>query len=104
MVRQGQKATALDLLASASKGDPANARYAFVYAVALSDSGENAAAIAALENSLKSHPYDRDSLSAVIAYLAQAGDRKGALEYARRLYELEPDNPQLRDMLSSENR
>ena len=104
MVRQRQKATALSLLAEAAKGDPGNARYAFVYAVALRDSGENAAAIATLETSLKSHPYDRDSLNAVIAYLAQAGDRKGALEYARRLYQLEPGNPQLRDMLSAETR
>jgi Flp pilus assembly protein TadD len=103
MVRQGQKAKALNLLAEAAKGDPDNPHYAFVYAVALNDTGEPAAAIATLETSLKTHPYDRDSLNALIAYLALAGNRKDALEYARRLYELEPGNAQLRDMLSTEN-
>jgi tetratricopeptide (TPR) repeat protein len=104
MVREGQKAKALNLLAEAAKGDPSNPRYAFVYAVALNDAGESTAAIATLEGALKSHPYDRDSLGAIITCFAQAGDRKDALEYARRLYELEPDNPQLREMLSADPR
>ena len=40
MVRKKQKASALDFLGAAARSDPANARYAYVYAVALNDSGK----------------------------------------------------------------
>ncbi len=101
MVRQGQKADALKLLAAATKGAPGSARYAYVYAVALDDSGERPAAIDVLEASLKLHPYDRDSLAALVTYLEQSNDRARALPYARRLYELEPENSALSQMLSN---
>jgi predicted CXXCH cytochrome family protein len=99
MVRMKQNAQALDLLAAAAKGDAANARYAYVYAVALNDSGRTAAAINVLEASIAAHPYDQDSLAALVSYLEQAGNPGQALSYAQRLNELEPDNPEVRQML-----
>jgi predicted CXXCH cytochrome family protein len=99
MARLGQHAKALDLLASAASGDLRNARYAYVYAVALNDAGQRSAAIDTLERSIKSHPYDRDSLTALVIYLDQAHDRGKAVLYARRLLQLEPDNQGLRQML-----
>ncbi len=96
MVRQGQKVQALDLLAAAAHGAPSSARYSYVYAVALNDSGKQRAAIEVLKASLAVHPYDRDSLIAIVSFLNQAHEREEALPYARRLQELEANNPESR--------
>ena len=99
MVRQKRNARGLDLLATAARNDPGNPRYAYVYAVALNDAGQTHAAIAALESSVKVHPYDRDSLAALVDFSERAGDPAKALTYARRLGELEPENPEVRHTL-----
>ena len=99
MVRRKRGAQALDLLGAAARGDPGNARYAYVYAVALNDAGKTNAAIETLEIAIKTHPYDRDSLAALVNFLKQSGGRAKALAYAQRLDELEPDNPQVLQML-----
>ena len=89
MVRQKRNAMALDLLAAAAHKDPSNARYVYVYAVALNDAGRTGVAIETLEASLKAHPYDRDSLAALVNFLEQSGDPAKALPYARRLEALD---------------
>ncbi len=99
MVRQKHSAQGLDLLAAAARIDPANARYVYVYAVALNGAGRTRAAIETLERSIEVHPYDRDSLAALVNFLEQSGDPAKALIYAQRLDELEPENPQVRQML-----
>jgi tetratricopeptide (TPR) repeat protein len=99
MVRQKRNAQALDMLAAAARNEPGNARYAYVYAVALKDAGQPKAAIETLESSIKAHPYDRDSLAALVSFLEQSGDRAQALIYARRLGELDPENSDVRRML-----
>jgi len=99
MVRQKRGTQALDLLGAAARGEPGNARYAYVYAIALSDAGKTRAAIETLESSIKVHPYDRDSLAALANFLELSGDPAGALTYANRLEELEPENPQVQQML-----
>ncbi|MGO9603567.1 MAG: tetratricopeptide repeat protein [Candidatus Binataceae bacterium] len=100
MVRQKRNAQALRLLAAAARLDPGNARYAYVYAVALNDAGQPNAAIAELEATINLHPYDRDSLGALVNYLAQSGDSAKELTYAQRLAELEPDNSELRSLVA----
>ena len=100
MVREKQIPRALELLSDATHRDPANPRYAYVYAVALGDFGRTPEAITVLKTSLKFHPYDRDSLHALINFLQQAGNYTEALIYAQRLNELEPDNPEVRQTLS----
>ncbi len=99
MVRRKRSAQALDLLGAAARGDPDNARYAYVYAIALNDAGKTSAAIETLESSLKAHPYDADSLTAIANFLEQSGDPANALTYAKRLDDLEPGNPQVQRML-----
>ena len=47
----------------------------YVYAVALNDADKMGAAIQALGNSIKAHPYDRDSLAALVTLLEQSGDQ-----------------------------
>ncbi|HEV2171166.1 MAG TPA: tetratricopeptide repeat protein, partial [Candidatus Binatus sp.] len=100
MVRQKRKAQALELLGAAAGGDPRNARYAYVYAIALNDAGNTHSAIETLENSIKTHPYDRSSLEALMTFLEQSGDTAKALTYAQRLQELEPDNQQIREIVN----
>ena len=99
MAREKRRAEALKLLGAAARDEPGNARYSYVYAVALNDSGQTNDAIEALERSIDEHPYDRDSLAALVNWLQQLGDRAKALIYAQRLDELEPENPQVRQML-----
>jgi hypothetical protein len=38
-----------------------------------------------------------------VAFLEQAGDSAKALSYAQRLSELDPDNPEVRQMLKQPN-
>jgi tetratricopeptide (TPR) repeat protein len=92
MVREKRKAQALDLLAKAARLDPGSARYAYVYAIALNDSGQTKAAIETLERSIKLHPYDRDSLAALAAFMEQVGDSIGAQTYRQRLDQLTAPN------------
>ncbi len=94
MVRLKQGEKALPLFAAAARIDPANARYAYVYAVALDDTGQAGTAIETLERSVKLHPYDRDSLAALVGLYDKAGKYAEAHNYAERLNELEPGNPQ----------
>jgi Flp pilus assembly protein TadD len=99
MVRQKHGAQALELLGNAARGEPDNAPYAYVYAIALNDAGKTREAIVTLQSSIKAHPYDRDSLAALVNFLEQSGDLAKALIYANRLDELEPNDPEIRKML-----
>jgi len=96
MVRRKQISKALALLGEAACLVPANARYAYVYAVALNDNGRTAAAINVLEESIKVHPFDRDSLSALVIFLEREGHSTNALTYAQRLNGLKPGKPDVR--------
>lgn len=94
LVRQKQLAEGMGDLGKAVQLAPENARFAYVYAVALHDAGRAKDAIQVLANALKREPYDRDVLSGLAYFTAQAGDRSRALVYARKLRELEPEDPQ----------
>jgi predicted CXXCH cytochrome family protein len=91
-VRQKQNTQALDLFASAARQDASNARYAYVYAVALDDAGDTHTAIEVLERSLKTNPYDRDSLEAAVAFCHRAGEPEKAKQYAKTLEALGPQH------------
>jgi tetratricopeptide (TPR) repeat protein len=94
LVRQKRSADALKALAEATRLDPSNARYAYVYAVALNDAGDPKRAIKVLEGALARQPYDRDLLSGLAYFTAQAGNRDAALGYVKQLRELDPENPE----------
>jgi Flp pilus assembly protein TadD len=94
LVRQKRYADALKALAEAVRLDPGNARYAYVHAVALNDTGQPQQALKVLETALARQPYDRDLLSGLAFYAAQAGLREAALGYAKQLVELDPENPE----------
>jgi len=89
MVRQKQNEKALGFFAAAWRVEPANARYAYVYAVALNDAGRTNAAIETLLSAIKVHPYDRDSLAALVSLCNRMGEPAKASIYAGRLAQLE---------------
>ena len=64
---------------------PGNARFAYVYAVALHSTGRSDAAIARLEKTLLAHPNDRDILEALASFHQARGDNGSAKKFAERL-------------------
>ena len=71
LIRQGRSREALPELRAAHENDAGDARFAYVYAVALHDSGDAAGAIRTLQDALRGHPYDRDIREALAAYGAR---------------------------------
>ena len=98
LVRQKRNADGLQELRTASQLAPTSGRYAYVYAVALNSGGRNAEAIAVLNAALARQPYDRDILSGLAYFNAQAGKRDVALGYVKRLRELDPDSTEVAQM------
>ena len=93
-------AGALDLLRRAHELMPDNARYAYVYAVALNSSGKAQRRRPLLEQAHQQHPADRDVLMALVSIARDQGDFAAALRYARELVTLDPGNAQLRELIS----
>ena len=96
LVRQHNYADAIPELRRASELAPDNARYAYVYAVALNSIGASASAMELLENTHKRHPADRDTLLALVSIARETGDFATALTHARELVALSPTDMQLR--------
>ena len=99
LVRQRDYAGALAQLRQASELAPDNARYAYVYAVALNSSGASNEAAAAMEQAHARHSADRDILAALIGFARGRGDGAAAIRYARELAALDPANSQVRALL-----
>jgi len=90
LIRQQRRAEALDALRAAAEQEPRNTRYAYVYAFALHDAGRRPEAIAVDEQAHRRAGGDREVLTALMTFAAQAGDQDAAAEYARRLAALDP--------------
>jgi len=99
LVRERREPEALAHLAAAAQLDPANARFAYVYAVALNGAGQTDKAIDVLEDDVQRHPYDRDALTALAQFYSNTGNQRRALAFANRLAQTDPDNPQVRQLL-----
>ena len=99
LVRLKRSDEALDELRQANELDPGQARYAYVYAVALHSAGRADDAMAALKENLVRHPNDRDTLSALISFSRESGDINSALEYAERLELIAPNAPGLTSLI-----
>lgn len=96
LVRQHNYADAIPELRQASELAPGNARYAYVYAIALNSIGAGASAMELLEASHKRHPADRDTLMALVSIARERGNFEAALTHARELAALYPTDMQLR--------
>lgn len=99
LVRQGRRQEALSHLAAAARLGAADARFGYVYAIALSDAGLLNRAIEELERVLKLHPYDVDSLAGAADAYERSGQPELALTYARRLLEVTPDDARAKDLI-----
>jgi tetratricopeptide (TPR) repeat protein len=99
LVRKGDKAAALPELGAAATLAPDNTRYGYVYAIALHSVGKRGAALAALRTLDQRHPYDLEILGALISMNREAGDAKAALPYARKVAEVLPDDPGVKQLL-----
>jgi predicted Zn-dependent protease len=88
LVRLKRPEAALVELEQATMLDPANARFSYVYAVALHSTGKVEAAIVRLKQTLLSHPNDPDILQALASFHADRGDSAEAGKYAERLRKL----------------
>jgi Flp pilus assembly protein TadD len=100
LVRQHDCAGALEMLRRAHELAPDNARYAYVYAVALNSTGTPAEAMALLERAHQQHPADRNILRALVSIARDTGDFALALRHARELVTLDPGDAQLRALVS----
>ena len=80
------------LFRSAAELAPNNARYGYVLAVALEQTGQRSEAVRTLDEVLKRHPYDPDALSVGAGWALQRGDRQMALDYLTTLRTLRPDD------------
>ena len=83
-VRQGDLAGALPWLERAAT-DSGEARFAYVYGVALASNGTVERGVRVLEHALRAHPHDRDLLTALATYSEELGRIDEALRYAEHL-------------------
>jgi Flp pilus assembly protein TadD len=86
-------------LRRAAEFDPGQARYAYVYAVALHSAGRADDDIRVLKESLARHQADRDTLQALMTFSRDSGDFGSALEYAERLARIPPADPNLAGLI-----
>jgi Tfp pilus assembly protein PilF len=88
LVRLKRTDTALAELERATVLEPGNARFSYVYAVALHSTGKSDAAIKRLEKTSAVHPNDREILEALVSFHQARGERRAADQYANRLRKL----------------
>jgi Flp pilus assembly protein TadD len=72
LVRQGRRSEAVAALGRAHDLAPDDLRFAFVYAVALHDTGRRTAAIEVLTRASRQHPFDPNLRQALADYEAEA--------------------------------
>jgi predicted CXXCH cytochrome family protein len=101
LIRQKRLSEALAALQKAAEVAPEDTRFAYVYGIALHDTGAPHQAREALARALSRRPFDRDILMAVASYEVEDGDFAAALPHAERLAELEPADRSVRDFLAA---
>ncbi len=100
LVRAQRIDEAIAPLGDAARLAPENSRHGYVYAVALHDAGRKQEALRALEAVVRRHPYDRDSLAALVAFHREAGGLHAALTIAEQLEALDPQDPAVQSAMA----
>jgi Flp pilus assembly protein TadD len=88
-VRAGNHRGALELLRRAAVMDPANARYAYAYGIALHSDGQVDRAITTLSEAQRRHPSDREILTALVTMERDRGHFAAASGWASMLEDLD---------------
>jgi tetratricopeptide (TPR) repeat protein len=99
LVRRKRLADAINELERAAKLQPDEARYGYVFAVALNSAGRSDAALDMLRVIHARRPGDRDVLWALATISRDSERPQDAQLYARRLAEITPDDPQVQQLL-----
>ena len=94
-IRAKRLDAAVDELARAARLAPDNARYAYVHALALKETGDTEAALAVLTDAYQRNPADRDTLLALVTMNRDAGHLDDARGYAQALRLRYPDDPEI---------
>jgi Flp pilus assembly protein TadD len=92
LVRNKRIPEAIQALESAANLRSENPRFSYVYAVALNSVGQNEKALVVLQKAQVNHPYNREILFTLLTMNRDIGHLDSALEYIRKLIELEPEN------------
>ena len=101
LVRQKRLRDAIPELAKAAQRRPDVPRYAYVYGVALHETGDTRRALDVLKRAHERHPADREILVALVEYEAQAGNRNAAIAWARKLVAVSSGDAQAQRMLQA---
>ncbi len=101
LVRQKNNEEALAELRHAAELAPDQAQYAYVYAVGLHSAGRVEDAISVLKENLSKHPANRDTLLALVTFYRDAGNVGSALEYARQLARMAPDDRRISELVEA---
>ena len=96
LVRQRRYDDALPALETAWRQASDNARFGYVYAVALDSLGHGPQAIAVLEDVVDHHPAHRAALMTLVQWHRDAGDMVSARDILGRLQTYAPNDPQIR--------
>lgn len=97
----GRSPEALEELGKAAGLAPDNVRYAYVYAVALGDTGHKKTALEELRRAHERFPGDVDVLIALVTMSRDAGNLDDARRYARTLAQVAPSLPGVNELLQS---
>lgn len=100
LVRLGRNEDALEELRVASELSPEEARYAYVYGVALESTGDVESSLRVLQEANERHPYNGDILVALVTTYRDRGAFRDALRYARRLAELNPADTSVQQLVT----
>ncbi len=85
LVRNGRKRDAMLVFAQAVGGKPVDARAAYIYGIALEESGDATSALRVWEQGLTAHPFDRDLPLALIETYRKQGRAAQAEATLKRL-------------------
>jgi len=99
LTRLKKPAEALSEFQRAAELEPDEARYQYVYGVALHSAGQREQAMTVLNEGLKRHPTNREILQALVSFSRAAGDAKAALGYAEQLAAIAPDDQSLATLI-----
>lgn len=92
MIRTGGQKEALHHLRKASISAPEDARYSYVYGIALNSLEMSEQAISVLKKALNHNPYNTNLLVSLASIHRDRGEYEKALRYAVRLIKNYPDN------------
>jgi len=99
LVRLKRLNEAIGELRLAAEWAPAQARYGYVYGVALHSAGRKTEALQVLKENALRNPDDRDTLQALVSFSREAGDTSAALSYAQQLARIAPGDPSVAGLI-----